>query len=136
MGRRAVALALLLATALFASLGVGRLGAATFDVMIVGLTFSPSQVTLHTGDTVNWSGVTGTGHTVTSERLKQDGRPLFDSLADFPYTFTEPGTYAYYCRTHRSFGMTGTITVEAVGPPTPVPGQSRTHVPYAPVLSS
>jgi plastocyanin len=110
-------------------LGVGTLAAATFTVTTPGFAFSPPSVTIQAGDTVSWTGVALGGHTVTSDRLKADGTPLFDSTTDFLFTFTEPGTYDYHCRTHVAlYGMRGTVIVQRPLP-TVVPGQPRLHVP-------
>jgi plastocyanin len=124
-------------------LGVGTLAAATFTVTAVGTTFQPATVAIHVNDDVNWTGITDQ-HTVTSN----DG--LFDSAVDFSFTFTQAGTFDYFCRVHA--GMTGRVVVQAAEPtntptatvtpgptntptatprplPTVVPGQPRLHVP-------
>ncbi len=48
------------------------------------------------------------------------GGSLFDSgtlnaPAPFDHTFPTAGTFGYFCRFHRSMGMTGTVTVVAGG---------------------
>ena len=41
-----------------------------------------------------------------------DNPPLSDSGATYEHTFTQAGTFPYYCSVHFSLGMTGTITVQ------------------------
>ncbi|MDA4128267.1 MAG: plastocyanin/azurin family copper-binding protein [Thaumarchaeota archaeon] len=71
--------------------------------------FSPSNFTAKVGQTVTWSNGDGSTHTVTSK-----GSSLFDSgnIASggtFSYTFTQAGTYQYYCTIHP--WMIGTVVV-------------------------
>jgi plastocyanin len=78
--------------------------------------FKPSMVTVKVGDTVEWIWDGGT-HSVTSgSSCTPDGK--FDSGSkSSPYTFrrtfTEAGTYPYFCKymSHCSSGQVGTITV-------------------------
>ncbi len=73
------------------------------------LSFSPPTLTVKVGSTVVWVNKDTVTHTVTSS-----SGSLFDSgyLPDgfvFKWTFTQVGTYQYYCNIHPS--MTGTILV-------------------------
>jgi plastocyanin len=73
------------------------------------LPYSPSPYTVKVGSTVTWVNKDGGTHTVTSV-----GSALFDSGdmppgGTFKFTFTQPGTYQYYCTIHP--WMTGTIVV-------------------------
>jgi plastocyanin len=92
----------------------------TGDIVIVqgassnynsGLTFSPPKLTVKVGTTVTWVNKDTVIHTATS-----NGSSLFDSGnlptgAVFKFTFTQPGTYQYYCTLHTF--MRGTIVVTA-----------------------
>lgn len=97
----------------------------TVTVGQTGLTFTPSAVNITAGDTVHWV-FASTGHTVTS------GTPCtVDSSycspsntscttaatsalgATFDHTFTQAGTYSYFCRIHCGAGMRGTVNVAA-----------------------
>ncbi|HSM02296.1 MAG TPA: plastocyanin/azurin family copper-binding protein [Acidimicrobiia bacterium] len=79
--------------------------------------FSPREIIIPAGTTVRWVNEDSTAHTVTSgESDGTSGTPdgLFDSgFLDpgdtFTFTFTEPGTYPYFCLPHP--WMIGTITV-------------------------
>jgi plastocyanin len=83
-------------------------------VTVQGFRFDPSELTVAVGDTVVWTNMDGIDHTATSGTADApDG--AFD--VDMPeqgtsgeHTFTEAGTFAYFCEVHTS--MTGTITVE------------------------
>ncbi len=73
------------------------------------LSFSPPTLTVKVGSTVVWMNKDTVTHTVTTSSGN-----LFDSgnLPDgfvYKHTFTQVGTYQYYCTIHPS--MTGTIVV-------------------------
>jgi len=101
-------------------------GAATYTVTVApsgSFTFSPSSQTINVGDTVQW--VWGLGvHSSTSGALCiADGKwdsTLISNPQTFSVTFTQAGTYPYYCTLHCFFGMTGEIIVqEPTATPTP-----------------
>ncbi len=71
--------------------------------------FSPETVTVPVGTTVTWVNRTSVTHTVTSRTGVFDSRDVQPGQ-EFKYTFTQAGTYDYYCRYHG--GMTGRIIVE------------------------
>ena len=78
------------------------------EVWASELEFRPNILTVPVGATVTWVNKDGEEHSVTSTTR------LFDAgLAPgipFSYTFTERGTYEYYCIPHTS--MLGTIIVQ------------------------
>lgn len=86
------------------------------EIDMEGISFLPGNLTVEVGATVVWINKSNVIHTITSGTDgTHDG--LFDSgniAADeqFSYTFSEVGTYPYYCIPHVNQGMTGTITVE------------------------
>jgi len=84
--------------------------AANIEVKIDNFVFNPQQVTVHAGDTVTWVNHDDIPHTVTSKTLAFRSKAL-DSDDKFSFTFTAPGSYAYFCSLHPM--MTGTIVVEA-----------------------
>jgi plastocyanin len=91
--------------------------AATVTVMVGpgGFFFTPSSVTIHTGDTVVWMWSSG-GHSSTSGSPGMPGG-LWDSGilnqgATFMHAFNTAGSFPYYCTVHGACcGMVGSVTV-------------------------
>lgn len=84
------------------------------EVFLQGMAFAPLTKTISVGTTITWTNKENVNHTVTSG---VPGAPtgIFDSGSighdgTFSYTFTQTGTFKYYCKIHTS--MTGTITVQ------------------------
>lgn len=91
------------------------------------MAFSPKVLTVKVGESVTWINQEATTHTVSADDPNQWGTPgSGDNNADWmkkgeswSHTFTEPGTYHYYCKPHAGGsmgarqGMVGTIIVEA-----------------------
>jgi plastocyanin len=86
--------------------------------------YSPASITIHVGDTVQWN-FASSGHTVTSgggcgadNKFCSPGDSNCSSGATSPsgtaysHTFTDAGSFPYFCATHCSIGMTGTVTVQ------------------------
>jgi plastocyanin len=99
--------------------------------------FSPSSVTIHPGDTVQWTW-SSTGHSSTSGT---PGSPngLWDSGilgqgAMFSHTFNTIGSFLYYCTPHGACcNMVGTVIVANAAPtpsPTPTPTASPAVTSY------
>jgi plastocyanin len=99
-------------------------GPATRHVTIANYVFAPAAITIKTGDTVAWD---WTGPDLNHSVTSTSGTPSFDShlgLTDnqitgapaggFSRTFSQIGSYTYFCRIHT--GMTASINVTA--PPT------------------
>ena len=68
-------------------------------INIDNFTFNPERLTLRAGTTVTWRNEDDIPHTVTSSAR------LFKSIAldtddTYSFTFTEPGTYEYFCSLH------------------------------------
>jgi plastocyanin len=93
---------------------------ATQVVRMVNFNFQPKELTINSGDTVVWTNTTTTAHDVTSTTGAWETSGLFTRPETFSVTFTEAGTYNYFCTPHRSFGMTGVITVQAAANQPPV----------------
>ena len=77
--------------------------------------YDPEVVDVAVGDTVSWDNADNTVHTATSGQPPADADGVFDSemmsAGDvFEYTFTEAGSYDYYCTFHP--WMVGTVNVE------------------------
>ena len=80
----------------------------TMEVKIDNFSFGPTTLTVAAGSTVTWVNRDDIPHTVVST----DGvfkSKVLDTDEKFSYTFTKPGTYAYFCSIHPK--MTGQIEV-------------------------
>lgn len=80
-----------------------------FTVDISDFAFAPQTLQVPVGTEVTWVNIDPVAHTVSS----RDG--LFDSGSmskndTFSYTFSQSGTYDYYCKFHPY--MTGEIVVQ------------------------
>jgi plastocyanin len=81
----------------------------TMEVKIDNFSFGPTTLTVAAGSTVTWVNRDDIPHTVVST----DGvfkSKVLDTDEKFSYTFTKPGTYAYFCSIHPK--MTGTLVVQ------------------------
>jgi plastocyanin len=91
------------------------------------LRFDPATVTIKAGQAVRWKNTASFVHTATADpQLAQNaadvalpaGAQPFNSGdltqgGEYVHTFTVPGVYKYFCLPHESFGMVGTVIVEA-----------------------
>jgi plastocyanin len=111
VGRRLLSIgAALLAGALAAVvLFPGLVGAEDATAKIDNFTFTPARLSVKAGTTVTWRNEDDIPHTVTSATQLFKSKAL-DTDDSFSFTFTEPGTYEYFCSLHPR--MTGTIVVE------------------------
>ncbi|MFB7666370.1 cupredoxin family copper-binding protein [Kitasatospora sp. NPDC056138] len=79
-------------------------------VTIQNFAFAPASLTVKSGTTVTWTNKDTDAHTVTSSG---SGGPLnsapLTTGATYRYTFTQAGTYAYFCAIHPF--MTATVVV-------------------------
>lgn len=86
------------------------------------LAFEPEELTVKAGTTVTWEVSDSIAHTVTTGTFELGGDGLRtsenpDGVIDSEigpgktasHTFTEPGTYTYYCSIHK--GMSGVVEV-------------------------
>ena len=79
------------------------------EVEISGFAFVPATITIPVGTTVTWTNQDSAPHTVTSETdLFDSGR--LSTNDSFSYTFTDRGTFSYYCTIHPY--MKGEVIVE------------------------
>jgi plastocyanin len=91
-------------------LSVSAAPAATVEVKIDNFVFNPQTVTVKAGDTVTWVNHDDIPHTATSKTGVFRSKAL-DTDDKFSFTFTTPGSFAYFCALHPH--MTGSIVVEA-----------------------
>ncbi len=88
--------------------------AASHEVQVTDSAFGTAVLTVQVGDTVTWTNVDDSPHTVTSDDGSFDSGNM-DEGATFTFTFTQPGTYTYVCAYHDE--MRATIVVEAASAP-------------------
>ena len=83
---------------------------ATYVVETGNNYFSPEDLTINMGESVQWNNIEG-GHDVVAD----DGSFNFDACSGpcliGSHTFDIPGTFSYVCTPHAAMGMVGTITV-------------------------
>ncbi|MGE0749356.1 MAG: cupredoxin family copper-binding protein [Variibacter sp.] len=109
--RRDTAAALLVALAFgLCAFSPSPAAAADAKVTIDNFTFDPPKLTVKAGTTVTWVNRDDIPHTVASSTRVFKSKAL-DTDDSFTFTFTTPGSYAYFCSLHPH--MTGTIVVEA-----------------------
>ncbi len=78
-------------------------------VNIDNFSFSSMTLSVPAGTTVTWTNKDDVPHNVVSTD-KLFASPVLDTDEKFSYTFTKPGTYAYYCSIHPK--MTAKVVVE------------------------
>ncbi len=84
--------------------------------------FSPGTVTIHAGDTITWTNNGPSAHTATASNGSFDTGVL-QKGASASHTFTQAGTFSYFCRIHPF--MHGTVIVLAsTSTTTPTHGSS------------
>lgn len=74
------------------------------------LKFSPDTVEVKTGSTVEWANSDLTPHTVTSQGAGDLNSGSIETGASWSHTFTQPGSFAYFCTFHPE--MKGTVVVK------------------------
>lgn len=79
------------------------------------LAFQPKKLTIKVGDTVKWVNNKLAPHNVVfvgaGSKYNHKGL-VFAPKESFESTFSEAGTYTYYCEPHRGAGMKGKIIVQ------------------------
>src|SRR3981189_3173348 len=83
--------------------------ASSAEVKIDNFSFGPATLTVAVGTTVTWTNRDDIPHTVVSDDKVFKSRVL-DTDEKFSFTFTKPGTYAYFCSVHPK--MTGKVVVQ------------------------
>lgn len=83
------------------------------EITLSGTSFSNPDLTIAPGTTVRWVNGDGMVHTVTPDgHTTWTSASLATQGASFQHTFTQAGTYAYFCQPHQAQGMTGIIRVQ------------------------
>ena len=79
------------------------------QVKIDNFSFTPQTLNVSAGTTVTWTNSDDVPHNVVSTEKVFKSKTM-DTDEKFSYTFTNPGTYKYYCSLHPR--MTGTVVVK------------------------
>lgn len=85
--------------------------AAVAKVVIGNFTFGPPVLVVKPGTTVTWVNGDDIPHTVVADDKKTFRSKVLDTDDAFSFTFTTPGSYAYFCSIHPH--MTGKVVVKA-----------------------
>jgi len=84
---------------------------APMEVKIDNFSFAPATLTLAAGTTVTWTNRDDIPHTVVStDDPKTFKSKVLDTDEKFSFTFSKPGTFAYFCSIHPK--MTGKVIVQ------------------------
>ena len=106
------------AIVLACTVGVASASAATVEVKLGAdsgmLAFEPSSVTIKAGDTVKFVNNKMAPHNAVFEGHDEYSHPdlAFSPGESWEETFSEAGTYDFYCEPHRGAGMVGQVIVE------------------------
>jgi plastocyanin len=81
----------------------------TVEVKIDNFSFGPAELTVSAGTTVTWTNRDDIPHTVVSTDKVFKSKVL-DTDEKFSYTFTQVGSFPYFCSIHPK--MTGKVIVK------------------------
>jgi plastocyanin len=85
---------------------------STAAITIDNFSFAPTTLTVTAGTKVTWTNHDDVPHTVVSTDQGEKFRSrALDTDESYSFTFTQPGTYAYFCSVHPR--MTATVVVTA-----------------------
>ena len=79
-------------------------------IEIKGFAFNPSTITISRGTKVKWIQSDVAPHTITSIADDVLNSPFLSEGQIYSYTFSEGGTFEYYCKNHPT--MKGTVIVK------------------------
>ncbi len=79
------------------------------EVKIDNFSFGPAELTVAVGTTVTWTNRDDIPHTVVSTDKVFKSKVL-DTDEKFSYTFTQAGSFPYFCSIHPK--MTGKVVVK------------------------
>jgi plastocyanin len=89
--------------------GLRAVGLSTAEVKIDNFTFTPATLTVPVGTQVTWINRDDIPHTVVSDDKAIKSKAL-DTDDKFTFTFTQAGTYPYFCSLHPK--MKGKVVVQ------------------------
>ena len=83
--------------------------ASALEVRVDNFTFGPATLSVPVNSTVTWVNKDDLPHTIASNDGLFKSKAL-DTEDKYSYTFSKPGTYAYFCSIHPK--MVGKIVVQ------------------------
>ena len=93
------------------SIAVAQDKSSSVEVKIDNFSFGPASLTVAAGTTVTWTNRDGFPHTVVStDDAKTFKSKVLDTDEKFSFTFTQAGTFPYFCSIHPK--MTGKVIVQ------------------------
>ena len=103
--------------------------ASATSIEMMSYQFTPATTTIAVGDTVTWTNHDTAPHNVVvTDGPEKFTSPTLQTGGTYSHTFTQAGTYSYYCSIHPD--MKATLTVEGsttpTTPTTPTPPTSPT----------
>ena len=84
-------------------------GSKSVNIAIKNFEFSPSEVRIGRGDTLVWTNMDTTAHTVTSESGSELSSDTLVRGETYMHTFENSGVFNYHCNIHKS--MKGKVIV-------------------------
>jgi plastocyanin len=82
---------------------------ATMQATIDNFSYTPKELTVKAGSTIEWVNKDDVPHTVTSDK-GIFASSVLDTNQKFQFTFKSPGTFPYHCKLHPT--MTGRVVVQ------------------------
>jgi plastocyanin len=100
--RLTAAIAVLVLAVVGLSIGLSAAPATATDatVKIDNFTFGPKVLTVKAGTTVTWVNQDDIPHTIVDKSRKVFRSKPLDTDDQYSFTFTQPGTYDYFCGLH------------------------------------
>jgi plastocyanin len=98
---------------------MSALAQAIHEVQVLDLSYEPANITVQAGDTVRWIDSPPTlFHNVIAEDFSWGLTSIPRHGFTFDHTFTQAGTYPYFCQHHADNDQRGTVIVQgSVEPP-------------------
>ena len=96
------------------------------DVTVTNFAFTPSTVNIAAGETVTWkfagpdvnhSATSDSGQAESWDSDPGNSSPSHTVGDDFPHTFTQEGTYTYFCKVHLFMRARVAVGAAGQGPP-------------------
>ncbi len=116
MRRKGIIVSVLLAILVTSFVQIPASGGTAHTVHLDDKQFSPAQITIKVGDTVEWINDESITHEVTIQGVTGGDSPDLFLNDNWDFTFDTVGTYKYRCVYHSpnfDTGMVGKVIVEA-----------------------